>query len=124
MAKTRKNQFGPALKAAFFCLLITGSAVGYVWQKGEIDQLGRQIGQRDARLRQLRINNQKLAERYAEMHEPIQLEKRAEELNLGLQPVGPDQLVRIVESVEPAAAPRIETRQWAERDNFAPPLKP
>jgi hypothetical protein len=36
MAKNRKNQaaairFGPALKASFLCLLIGGSAVGYVW---------------------------------------------------------------------------------------------
>jgi hypothetical protein len=45
MAKNRKNQsaairFGPALKALGLCLLIGGAAVGYVWQKNQIDQLG------------------------------------------------------------------------------------
>ena len=52
MAKNRKNQsaairFGPALKAVFLCLLIAGSAVGYVWQKSQIYQLGQQIRQRE-----------------------------------------------------------------------------
>ena len=45
MAKNRKNQaaeirFGPALKASFLCLLIGGSAIGYVWQKNQIYRLG------------------------------------------------------------------------------------
>jgi hypothetical protein len=48
MAKNRKNQsaairFYPALKALFLCLLIAGLALGYVWQKSQIYQLGRQI---------------------------------------------------------------------------------
>ncbi len=55
MARNRKNQsaairFGPALKAAFLCLLIAGSAVGYVWQKSQIYQLGQQIRQRESQL--------------------------------------------------------------------------
>ena len=52
MAKNRKNQaaairFGPALKASFLCLLIAGSAIGYVWQKNEIKHLGQQIADRE-----------------------------------------------------------------------------
>ena len=54
MAKNRKNlaaaiRFGPALKASFLCLLICGSAIGYVWQKGEIVRLGQQIHQHEQR---------------------------------------------------------------------------
>jgi hypothetical protein len=64
MAKNRKNQsaairFGPALKASFLCLLIGGSAVGYVWQKSEIYRLGQQIRQRETRLAQLTRDDQR-----------------------------------------------------------------
>ncbi len=69
MAKNRKNQsaairFGPALKALFLCLLIAGSAVGYVWQKSQIYQLGQQIRQREIRLTQLQ-NDERKTERPA-----------------------------------------------------------
>ncbi len=58
MAKNRKNQsaairFGPALAAFFVCFVIAGSAVGYVWQKGQIYQLGKQIRRNEIRLAQL-----------------------------------------------------------------------
>jgi cell division protein FtsL len=121
MAKNRKSQFGPALKAAFFCLLITGSAVGYVWQKGKINQLGRQIEQCDLLLRQLKTNNQKLTEQYAELHEPIRLEQRAKELNLGLVPLQPEQVVRIVEPAVPPVEPKFVRRQWVARTDSVTP---
>jgi hypothetical protein len=126
MAKSRKGQaagirFGPALRAAFFCLVITGSAVGYVWQKGKIDQLGQQIRQRDGVLRQLQLNNQRLTDLCADLHEPIRLEQRAKEMNLGLQPLQPGQVVRIVERGGPLFGLKSEPRQWADRDNAAIP---
>ena len=120
MAKNRKNQsvaiwFGPALKASFLCLIIAGSAVGYVWQKGEIDRLGRLERARAARLTQLTDNNQRLADQIAILHLPEMLDKRVRELNLGLGPLQPGQVVRLV---EPAAAPaeyKTDARQLAER---------
>ena len=59
MAKNKKNQaaairFGPALKALFVCLLIAGSAVGYVWQKSQVYQLSKLIKQAESRLNQRR----------------------------------------------------------------------
>ena len=47
MAKNRKYRsaalrFGPALKAVLLCLLLGGSGLGYVWQKNQIYELGRQ----------------------------------------------------------------------------------
>ena len=55
MAKNRKYEsaairFGPALKAFLLCLLIGGSGVGYVWQKNQIYELGRQFKQQERRL--------------------------------------------------------------------------
>src|SRR6267154_1559801 len=105
MAKNRKSQaaairFGPALKALFLCLLIAGSAVGYVWQKSQIYQLGKQIHQMELRLMQLSRDNKKLDDQLADLHSPVMLDQRAH--NLGLAPAQPMQVVRLP---EPAFAP-------------------
>jgi cell division protein FtsL len=101
MAKNRKNQaaairFGPALKASFLCLLIAGSAVGYVWQKSQVYQLGKQIRETESRLTQLERNNQMLADQLADLRSPVKLDQRAR--NLGLVPAQPAQVVRLSES--------------------------
>jgi hypothetical protein len=102
MARNRRNQsaairFGPALKALFLCLAIAGLAVGYVWQKGQIFQLGRQITACESRLTQLRDENQKLSDQLAVLNSPVILDRRVHELNLGLVPAQPDQIYRLVE---------------------------
>ncbi len=103
MAKNRRNQsaairFGPALKALFLCLVIAGLAVGYVWQKGQIFQLGRQITSCESRLIQLRDENQKLSDQLAVLNSPVMLDQRVRELNLGLVPAQPTQIYRLIEA--------------------------
>lgn len=100
MAKNRKNQaaairFGPALKASLLCLLIAGSAVGYVWQKSQVYQLGKQIRETESRLAQLERNNQMLADQLADLRSPVKLDQRAR--SLGLVPAQPAQVVRLSE---------------------------
>jgi hypothetical protein len=121
MAGNRKNQsaairFGPALKASFLCLLIAGSAVGYVWQKSRIYQLGQDIRQRESRLLQLRSLNQRLSDQLAILRSPPTLDQRVRELNLGLAPAQPNQVWRLP---EPSGAPENvnvnPTRQLAVR---------
>ena len=120
MAKNRKNQsaairFGPALKALFLCLLIAGSAVGYVWQKSQIYQLGQQIRQREVRLARLQNDDRRLGDQLSILRSPTMLDRRVRELNLGLTPAQPMQVLRLA---EPASAPpenKILTRQFAER---------
>jgi uncharacterized protein involved in exopolysaccharide biosynthesis len=120
MAKNRKNQsaairFGPALKALFLCLLIAGSAVGYVWQKSQIYQLGQQIKQREIRLARLQNDDRKLSDQLSILRSPTMLDRRVRELNLGLAPAKPMQVLRLA---EPASAPSENknlTRQFAER---------
>src|ERR1039458_4451768 len=102
MAKNRRNQsaairFCPALKALFLCLLIAGLAVGYVWQKGQIYQLGRQITACEGRLVRLRDENQKLGDQLAVLRSPVMLDQRVRELNLGLVPAQLAQIYRLVE---------------------------
>ena len=66
------------------CSVICGSAIGYVWQKGEIGRLGRQIAEREKRLTQLQNDNKQLAGQIAVLHSPVMIDQRARELNLGL----------------------------------------
>ncbi len=115
MAKNRKNQsaairFGPALKALFLCLVIAGLAVGYVWQKGQIFQLGRQITSSESRLAQLRDENQKLSDQLAVLHSPVMLDQRVRELNLGLVPAQPAQIYRMIESSSDGSNRRFAAR--------------
>jgi len=125
MAGNRKNQsaairFGPALKALFLCMLIAGSAIGYVWQKNEIYRLSQQIRQGEIRLKQMADGNEKLRVKLADLRSPLMLDQRARELNLGLAPAQPMQVWRLP---EPSAAPpesNPSARQLAARQAVAP----
>jgi hypothetical protein len=117
MAKNRKNQsaairFGPALKALLLCLLIGGSGVGYVWQKNQIFELGKQIKKREVRLQELEGQNEKLRTQLATLRSSTFLERRVRELNLGLAMPQQNQIWRLP---EPAPAPVTSSadRQYA-----------
>ena len=97
MAKNRKNQsaairFGPALKAFLLCLLICGSALGFVWQKEQIYELGQQILKREGRLKDLKKQNNTLRDELAFMRSPPYLRDRVKRLNLGLAAPDPSQV--------------------------------
>jgi hypothetical protein len=102
MARNRKyqtaaNRFGPALKAFLLCLLIGGSGVGYVWQKDQISQLGQQIRKRELRLGELTYQSEKLRKQLGTMRSPPFLERRIQELGLGLVAPQPAQVWRLPE---------------------------
>ena len=89
MAKNRKNEsvvlrFGPALKAFALIAVIGGASVGYVWQKGQIEMLGRQMKEREIHLAELRDQNKKLRDNLAMMRSPAMLEKKLEKMKLGM----------------------------------------
>jgi hypothetical protein len=122
MAKTKKSQstsirFGPALKAFILCFVIAGSAVGYVWQKGQIYELGRQITVREIRLSQLRSENQRLTDQLAILRSPVMLDQRARQLNLGLVPAQPGQVYRLPEPGLDAPEGDNSPRQFAGRQD-------
>ena len=119
MAKNRKNQaaairFGPALKASLLCLLIAGSAIGYVWQKNEIKHLGQQIADREKQRDQLLKDNRMLADQLAGLRSPVMLDQRVRELKLGLSPAQPGQKFVLVEPVSTASA-KAPPQQFASR---------
>jgi uncharacterized protein HemX len=97
MARNRKNQVatlgpGPALKAALICSFIVICCVGYVWQKQQINLLADQIGKREAKLRDLRNQNDKLRRQLATLLSPAQLDQRVKDLQLGLGSPQPTQI--------------------------------
>jgi hypothetical protein len=121
MAKNRKYQsaavrFGPALKAFLLCALIGGSGVGYVWQKSQIDELGRLIKAREIRLAELQTQNTKARNQLAELRSPIMLKKRIEELKLGLVKPQESQIWRLT---EPVALPDTSTPDTEAGGQFA-----
>jgi hypothetical protein len=118
MAKNRKNQaaairFGPVLKVVLLCSLICGSAIGYVWQKSQIDRLGIQFREREKSLVKMKRDNENLADQIGRFHSPPFLDRRAKELNLGLAPAQPLQVVRLAET--PSAPDQNNLRQLAQR---------
>jgi hypothetical protein len=120
MAKNRKNQsaairFGPALKAFFLCFVIAGSAVGYVWQKSEIYKLGRQIRQSEIRLTQLQKDNREFSRDLSALRSPLALDRRANELKLGLAPAQPAQVLRLREPIAAPAKNENSMRQLVQR---------
>jgi cell division protein FtsB len=114
MAKNRKNgsaeRFKPAVKAALICVLLGVSAVGYVYQKNQIIALGRQIKQREVRLKQLGDDNAKLWKNLQTLQSATVLEDRARKLNLGLVQPAQSQILTIIE-MPATAAPNVEPPQ-------------
>jgi len=125
MAKNRRYQsaairFGPALKAILLCVLISGSGVGYVWQKSQINELGLQISKREKHLSDLKRQNDKLRDQVAILHSPRELEKRMQELNLGLVRPQPSQIWRVAEPVDQPPVLRAQTEQLVAQQTRGP----
>ena len=110
MGRNRKNgsavRFVPAMKAALICMLLGGSAIGYVYQKNQIFDLGRQIQKSEHRLKLIRDNNAKLQKALLTMQSATQLDRRVRELNLGLVQPAQSQILTLMEV--PVTAPRHE----------------
>jgi hypothetical protein len=76
----------PALKAILLCVFVGGSAVGYVLQKNQVYELGRQMARREMLLERLKWENRLRANQLASLHMPQKLADRVKELGLGLVP--------------------------------------
>lgn len=103
MSRNRKNQtvalrFGPALKVLSLCVFLAGAGVGYVWQKDQINTLGDRIKQREAKYERLRRQNDMLSRALSALQSPAEIEARIKQLDLGLVPSTPDQIVHLVDA--------------------------
>jgi len=102
MSKNRRNQtaavrFGPLVKVCLICAFIGGSGVGYVWQKNQIYELGRQIKQCELKLDELRRQNKQKADTLAYLRSPKVLDAAVKKWNLNLAPPQPQQILRLNE---------------------------
>jgi hypothetical protein len=118
MARNRKYRsaairFGPALKAFLLCLVIGGSGVGYVWQKNQIYELGKQIKQREQKLGALEQQGEKLKKQLATMRTVQSLEDSIKKLNLGLGQPQMSQVWRLVEPARDGTRPATNETQYA-----------
>jgi hypothetical protein len=97
----------PAIKAALLCAMLGGSAIGYVYQKNQIAEIGKQIANCESRARTLEIQNAELERTLESLKSPHALDQRVKALKLDLAPTTRSQLLTIVE-VPPPARPKSE----------------
>jgi cell division protein FtsB len=106
MGRNRKNGSAtwlvPGAKAALICLLLGGSAIGYVYQKNQLIELGRQIQKSEQQLKALSDSNMRLHRSLLTLQSTVYLENRVRELKLGLAQPAQSQILTIVEM--PASA--------------------
>jgi hypothetical protein len=118
MARNRKYQsaairFGPALKALVLCLLVGGSGVGYVWQKNQIFELGRQTTAREAKLAALEEQNEKFRKQLSHMRSTPMLLLQTKALGLSEPPHS-----QVWTLPEPAREPMKKTAEKATRQDM------
>ena len=102
MARNRKHQSGavrfvPALKTILLCMFIGGSAVGYVLQKNQLYELGRQITKGEAALERIKLENKVRATQLIDMQSPLKLQERIREQKMLLGPPPPGQTIWLAE---------------------------
>jgi hypothetical protein len=104
---------GPALKAALICSFIVACCVGYVWEKQQINVLAEQFGKKEARLAELRNQNDKLKRQLASLLSPAALDQRVKDLKLGLGPPQPTQIWWLPEPADRPGTFKTELRYAA-----------
>jgi hypothetical protein len=113
MGRNRKNGSAtwlvPGAKAALICLLLGGSAIGYVYQKNQLVELGRQIQKSEHDLKALNDSNARLTRSLLTLQSAVYLEQRVKELKLGLVQPAQSQILTIVEM--PAGATSVPKSQ-------------
>jgi hypothetical protein len=101
MGRNRKHgseaRFVPAVKAALICVLLGGSAIGYVYQKNQIIELGRQIQSREHKLKVVQQDNAQQEKTLYAAQTGYALEQRVRKLNLGLVQPSQSQIMTIIE---------------------------
>jgi hypothetical protein len=91
----------PALKAILLCVFVGGSAVGYVLQKNQVYELGRQMARREMLLERLKWENRLRANQLASLQMPQKLADRVKELGLGLVPSQAGQTIYLPDPATP-----------------------
>ncbi len=106
MARNKRNESalraGPVMTTVALCAIFVVLGVGYVWYKNQIDQLGRQIKDRETRLAELQRENKVRRDQLASLCSPVALDALVKKLNLGL---GPPDKAQVIWMAEPGVVP-------------------
>jgi len=107
MAKNRRNEsgafrFNAAVTVISLLVIFGAAAVGFLWQKNQITELGRQIKKNEIQLAEVRRQNRIRRDQIDHLRSPAVLEQRVKDLRLGLLPPQPGQIITLVESVPPS----------------------
>ena len=100
MSHNRKKYDSPLsvgswIRAVLLCLLLGGTAMGYVWQKSQIHQIGTEVRKKEMRLELLKGDNEGWQQMRAEMRSTQNLYDRVRKLGLGLAMPQPEQVLRL-----------------------------
>lgn len=128
MSKNRRKEsaaarFGPVVQVCLLCFAIGGAGVGYVWQKNQISELGKQITKCELKLAELRRQNKQKSDQLAQMQSPQALDQRVKKHLPGLLLPQPGQVIRLLEMPPPAGDPRLEVGRQIVRNDFARPQR-
>jgi len=99
-ARNRKRKeaqlsIGSWVKALSFCVVLGGLAMGYVWQKSQIHQIGILLNKKEVRLELLKGENERWSQMRAEMRSTQKLYERVNKLGLGLIMPTPEQVLKL-----------------------------
>lgn len=98
----RKNnsagmKFKPAMIAVLVCTIICGMGLGYVWQKSQISDLGKQMKERESLLDETRRTNKKLGDELSQLKAPAMLHQMVQRWQLDLSLPNPRSVVVLTE---------------------------
>tara|TARA_B100001741_G_scaffold71072_1_gene57172 strand:+ start:1011 stop:1418 length:408 start_codon:yes stop_codon:yes gene_type:complete len=93
--KENALSIGSWFRAVALCILLGGLAMGYVWQKSQIHQLGALLQKKEVRLDLLKGENERWQQMRAEMRSTQKLYERVRKLGLGLIMPTPEQVLKL-----------------------------
>ena len=117
-ARNRKRKeaqlsIGSWVKALSFCVVLGGLAMGYVWQKSQIHQIGILLNKKEVRLELLKGENERWSQMRAEMRSTQKLYERVNKLGLGLMMPTPEQVLKLSDLIpEVKALERSEVGEY------------
>lgn len=108
----------PALAVFCFCLFAGVAAVGYLYQKNQLETLGREIRYKEIHLEDLKAENEKLADLLTRYQTPRYLDMAVKRERLGLVEPREEQILRLEETQHSEPA-QISERRWVRRRSAA-----
>lgn len=88
-------RLGRALKVLLACLCLAAPALGYLQQKTKLNNLGIEHRDLELKLEGVMRDNKARSRTLDSLKTPARLEAAVRELNLGLVPPSPNQIVRL-----------------------------